>query len=84
MRGLVGKAPRSPEELILCNDLHLLKSLGLMSSRVILTSWGEGASLASVDHPPNDSVTIKIPYVVGILIHRPALHPIVSIGLFKT
>lgn len=81
---LVGKAPRSPEDLILCNDLHLLKSLGLVSSRVILTSWGEVASLASVDHPPSDSVTIKIPYVVGILIHRPALHPIVSIGLFKT
>lgn len=28
---LVGKAPRSPEDLILCNDLHLLKSLGLVS-----------------------------------------------------
>ena len=41
------------------------------------TSWGEGASLALVDHPSSDGVTIKMPYGVDIL-HRPASHPIFS------
>ena len=35
---------------------------GLVSSGVSLTSWGEGASLALVDHPSSDGFTIKIPY----------------------
>ena len=43
---------------------------GLVSSGVSLTSWGEGASLDLV------GITIKIPYGVGVLLHRPALQPI--------
>ena len=38
-----------------------------------LTSWGEGASLALVGHPPSDSIMIKIPYGVDVLLHQPAL-----------
>ena len=49
-----------------------------MPSKVSLTSWGEGASLALVDHPSSDSITIKIPYVVDVLLYRPASHPIFS------
>ena len=30
-----------------------------MSSRASLTSWGEDASLALVDHPSSDGITIK-------------------------
>ena len=45
---------------------------------VSLTSWGEGASLALVGHPSSDGVTIKIPYGVDVLLHRPASHPIFS------
>ena len=48
--------------------------LGLVSSGVSLTSWGEGASLALVGHPTSDGVTIKIPYRVDVLLHRPAWH----------
>ena len=54
-----------------------IKNTGLLSSRVSLTSWGEGASLALVGHPSSDGVTIKMPYGVDVL-HRPALHPSVS------
>ena len=61
------------KELLLMN----LLGTGLVSSRVSLTSWGEGASLALVGHPSSDSVTIKMPYGVDVL-HRPALHPIFS------
>ena len=42
---------------------------GLVSSRFSLTSWGEGASLALVDQPSCDGVTIKIPYGVDVLLH---------------
>ena len=35
---------------------------GLVSSRVSLTSWGEGASLALVGNSSSDGVTIKMPY----------------------
>ena len=42
-----------------------------------LTLCGEGASLALVDHPSSDGVTIKMPYGVDVL-HRPASHPIFS------
>ena len=41
----------------------------LVSSGVSLTSWGEGASLALVGHPSSDGITIKIPYVVDVLLH---------------
>ena len=51
---------------------------GLVSSGDILTSWGEGDSLALVGHPSSDSVTIKMPYGVDLLLHQPALHPIIS------
>ena len=48
---------------------------GFMSSSTSLTSWGEGASLALVDHPSIDDVTIKMPYKVDVLCW-PASHPI--------
>ena len=53
-----------------------------MSCRASLTSWGEGGSLASVGHPSSDDVTIKIPYQVDVLLHRPAFYPIVSLDAF--
>ena len=56
---------------------------GLVSSRVSLTSWEEGASLALVSHPSSDGITITIPYGVDVLLYRPALHPF-TIGLVKT
>ena len=40
-----------------------------------------------VDHPSSDGVTIKIPYRLDILLHRPALDrktPCFPIGLVKT
>ena len=40
-------------------------------------------SLPLVDHTSSDGVTIKIPYRVHALQHRPALHPIFPIGLVK-
>ena len=54
-----------------------LWNTGLVSSGDILTSWGEGASLALVGNPSSDGVTIKMPYGVYV-IHRPASHPIFS------
>ena len=51
---------------------------GLMSSRVSLTSWGEGASLVLVGHPSSDGIMIKIMYGVDVLLHQPASHPIFS------
>ena len=45
---------------------------GLLSSSASLNSWGV-ASLALVDHPSSDGGTIKIPYRLDILLHRPAL-----------
>ena len=50
----------------------------LVCSRASLTSWGQGASLALVDCPFSDGVTIKMSYRVDVLLHRPALHPIFS------
>ena len=38
----------------------------------VLTSQGEGASLALVGHPSGYGVTITMPYQVDLL-HRPAL-----------
>ena len=51
-----------------------------------LNSWG-GASLAMVDYPSSDGVTINIPYRLDILQHRPVLErkiPCFPIGLVKT
>ena len=39
---------------------------------------GEKMPLALVGHPSSDGVIIKIPYVVDVLLHRPALHPVFS------
>ena len=50
---------------------------GLVSSGASLASWGEGASLALVDHPSSDGVKVTMPYRVDVL-HRPALNPIFS------
>ena len=57
---------------------------GLVSSGISLTSWGEGASLALVGHPSSDGITIKIPYGVDVLLHRPASPLIFSYWLVKT
>ena len=54
-----------------------------MFSGAILTSWGDGASLALVGHHFSDGITIKMPYGVDVL-HRPASHPSFTIGLVKT
>ena len=51
---------------------------GLVSSRVSLISWGEGASLTLAGHPSGDGVTIKITYGVDVLLYGPASHPIFS------
>ena len=56
----------------------------LVSSRTNLTSCREGASLVFVDHPSSDGVTVKIPYRVDVLLHRPAWHPSFPFGLVKT
>ena len=52
--------------------------MGWYPAGSVLTLWGEGASLALVGHPSSDSVTIKIPHEVDVLLHQPALHPIFS------
>ena len=54
------------------------RNTGLVSSRVSLTSWGEGASLAFVGHPSSDGITIKIPNWVDVLLCQPSSHPIFS------
>ena len=42
---------------------------GLVSSKIILTSWGEDVSLALVGQPPpSDVVTIKMPYWVDVFL----------------
>ena len=41
-----------------------------MSNRAGFSLWGEGASLAFVDHPSSDSITKKIPHVIDALLHR--------------
>ena len=56
----------------------------LVSSGVSLISWGKGVSLALLSHFSSDGITIKIPYGVDVLLHRPALHPSFPIGLVKT
>ena len=54
------------------------RDTGLVSSGISLTSWGEVASLALVEHPSSDGVTMKIPYGVDVILHQPVLHPIFS------
>ena len=58
-------------------------SIGLASSGASLNSWGEVISLALVDDPSSDGVTIKMLYGVDVL-HRPASPPSFPIGLVKT
>ena len=59
---------------ILCpRDIKIL--VWCPASMGSLTSWQEGASLALVDHPSSDVVTIKIHYGIDVLLHRPASHP---------
>ena len=53
-----------------------------MSSGDILTSWGEGASLALVGHPSSDGITIKMPYGVDVIDQLRT--PSFPIGLVKT
>ena len=50
---------------------------GLLSSGASLISSREGASLALVDDPSIDGVTMKMPFGEDVL-HWPALHPIFS------
>ena len=44
----------------------------------VLPPWREGVSLALLDHPSSDVITIKIPYGVDVLLYQPTLHPIFS------
>ena len=57
---------------------HSVINTGLVSSRLGLTSWGEGTSLALVGHPSSDDIMIKIPYGVDVLLRWPASYPIFS------
>ena len=50
---------------------------GLVSSRVSLTYW-RGVSLALVDHPSSDGMTIKTPSRADVLLDRPASHRVFS------
>ena len=43
----------------------------------VLPPWRE-VSLALLDHPCSDVITIKIPYGVDVLLYQPTLHPIFS------
>ena len=64
-----------PIKIIISPNFHFYA--WLVSSGARLTSSGEGASLALVNHPSSDGVTIKMPYEVDFL-NRPTLHPICS------
>ena len=55
-----------------------LRNTGLLSSRVNLASRREDASLALVRYPSSDGVTMKIPYELDVLLHRPTFHRILS------
>ena len=57
---------------------------GLVSDGVSLALLGESASVAFVDHPFSDDISIKMPYGVDVLLHQPASHPIFSSWLVKT
>ena len=65
--------------------LHETLNTELVSSGANHTSWGEAVCLVLVCHPSSGCITIKIPYGVDVLLHRPASHPIFfPIGLIKT
>ena len=49
----------------------ILSLLIIPESRVTLTSWGEGVSLAWVGQPFGDGITIIITYGVDVLLHQP-------------
>ena len=51
---------------------------GLVSSRVSLSSWGKGASLALASYASCNGVTVKVPYGVDVLLHWPVSQPIFS------
>ena len=57
---------------------------GLVSSRVSLTSRGEGVSLGLVGHPSSDGITIKMPYRVDVLLHHQPGTTSFLLGLVKT
>ena len=64
--------------LFITLNKYLFTWPGMVSSGASFTSCGEGASLALVGHPSGDGVTVKMPYGVDVLLHRPASHPIFS------
>ena len=51
-----------------------IEILGWCPAVPVLTSWGEGASLALFGDPFSDSVMTKMSYGVDVL-HQPASHP---------
>ena len=61
--------------LLVSRDVEIL---GWSPAGSVVTSWGEGASLALFGHPSSDGITIKIPYGVDVLLHQPASHPFFS------
>ena len=63
---------------------HRLRNTGLISSRIGLTSCGEGPSLALADYPFSNGATIIILYGGDVLLHQPACTPSFSVGLLKT
>ena len=56
--------------------LQKVSPLFIRHLRVTFTLWGEGASLALIDHPSSDGVPIKILYGVDVSLHHPSLHPV--------
>ena len=64
----------------------LILNTGLMSNRVQSSVHRKKVPLFSfwLAILSIDGVIMKIPYVVDILSHRPALHPSFPIGLVKT
>ena len=55
----------------------------MLSSLLLLFIWGEGSSLAFVDHPSSDGIIMKILYEVDVLLYRPASQPSSPIGLMN-
>ena len=58
--------------------IHSQVTLKYWVAGSVLTSWGEGASLALVGYPSGDGITIKIPYGVDVILHQPASDNIFS------
>ena len=57
-------------KVIVCNVTKKMVEKEMVSNRAILTSWGEGASLALVGHPSSDGVSKKMPYGVDVFIDQ--------------